>query len=210
MELVETECATLISFLEGRPAQQWNAHSLCAGWRVRDVVSHLLMPYELTTPRFMAAMVVNRFDFDRVANTWVLRDHRSPAELVDGLRTHGRFRVPGAGTEGELTHLVVHGLDLSYPLGEPLAITAEAANRTLDQLFTPKARAVVKPERLEGLSFAATDTGWQRGDGPRAEGPAAALILAIAGRTAALRDLTGAGAAALRSRRPSVATTPGQ
>jgi uncharacterized protein (TIGR03083 family) len=195
MEPVET---SLIELLEHLPAEQWNAPSLCAGWRVRDVVSHLLMPYELTAPRFMAAMVVNRFDFDRVANTWALRDHRSSTELIDGLRTHGRFRVPGAGPDGELTHLVIHGLDLSYPLGKPVAITAEAANRTLDLLFTPKARGVVKPERLAGLSFAATDTGWQRGDGPRVEGPAAALILAITGRTAALPDLTGTGAAVLR------------
>jgi uncharacterized protein (TIGR03083 family) len=194
MELVDT----LIDLLERLRPEQWNAPSLCAGWRVRDVVSHLLMPYELTAPRFMTAMVVNRFDFDRVANTWVLRDHRSSAELIDGLRTHGRFRVPGAGPDGELSHLVIHGLDLSYPLGRPLAITAEAANRTLDLLFTPKARGVAKPERLAGLSFASTDTGWQRGDGPRVEGPAAALILAIAGRRAALPDLTGAGADVLR------------
>ena len=194
MDLVDP----VIELLEDLRPEQWNAPSLCAGWRVRDVVSHMLMPYELTAPRFMTAMVVNRFDFDRVANTWALRDHRSSAELIEGLRAHGRFRVPGAGPDGELSHLVIHGLDLSYPLGKPLAITAEAANRTLDLLFLPKARGLVKPERLAGLSFAATDTGWRRGDGPRVEGPAAALILAIAGRTAALPDLTGAGADVLR------------
>src|SRR6185437_13417943 len=113
MELVDT----LIELLERLRPEQWNAPSLCAGWRVRDVVSHLLMPYELTAPRFMAAMVVNRFDFDRVANAWALRDHRTAGELVDALRAHGRFRVPGAGPEAPLTHLVVHGLDITYPLG---------------------------------------------------------------------------------------------
>ena len=200
MELLDAECATLIDLLEGLRPEQWNAPSLCAGWRVRDVVSHLLMPYELTAARFLGAMLVNRFDFDRVANTWARRDHRSSAELIDGLRAHGRFRVPGAGPEGELTHLVIHGLDLAYPLGVPFAVSAGAANRTLDQLFSPKARGLVEPGRPDGLSFASTDTGWRRGDGPRVEGSAAALILSIAGRSAALPDLAGDGATTLRTR----------
>jgi uncharacterized protein (TIGR03083 family) len=189
----------LVELLESLTPSQWNAPSLCAGWRVRDVVSHVLMPYELTTPRFLAGLVAHRFDFDRMANAWALRDHRSAAELTAALRAPGRFRVPGAGPEGELTHMVIHGLDIAYPLGRPYRIPAESADRTLDQLFTPKARGLVGAGRLDGLSFAASDTGWRRGDGPVVEGPAAALILAIANRTAALADLSGDGVESLRA-----------
>jgi len=184
----------LLELLDGLTPEQWNAPSLCAGWRVRDVVSHLLMPYELSTPRFLAGLVANRFDFDRMANAWALRDHRMAAELIAALRAHGKFRVPGAGPEGELTHMVIHGLDIAYPLGMPYAISPEAANLTLDQLFTPRARGLVEPERFAGLSLVAIDTGWHHGAGPAVEGPAAALILTIANRPAALRDLAGAGA----------------
>ena len=187
----------LLELLAGLTREQWNAPSLCAGWRVRDVVSHLLMPYELSTPRFLAGLVANRFDFDRMANAWALRDHRTAAELMAALGAHGKFRVPGAGPEGELTHLVIHGLDIAYPLGKPYAISPEAANLTLDQLFTPRARGLVNPDRFAGLSLVATDTGWRHGAGPVVEGSAAALILTIANRPAAVRDLTGDGAGQL-------------
>lgn len=197
----------LVELLESLTPSQWNAPSLCAGWRVRDVVSHLLMPYELTTPRFVAGLVAHRFDFDRMANAWALRDHRSASELIAALKAHGRFRVPGAGPDGELTHMVIHGLDIAYPLSAHFGIPSESADRTLDQLFTPRARGLVGEGRLDGLSFVATDTGWQHGDGPVVEGPAAALILAIANRTAALKDLKGDGVNALRA---TVATTSGK
>jgi uncharacterized protein (TIGR03083 family) len=197
----------LVEMLESLTPSQWNAPSLCAGWRVRDVVSHMLMPYELTTTRFLGGLVAHRFDFDRMANAWALRDHRSAPELIAALRAHGRFRVPGAGPEGELTHMVIHGLDIAYPLSLHYAIPAESLNMTLDQLLLPKARGLVGTGRLDGLSFAATDTGWRHGDGPAVEGPAPALILAIANRTAALSDLTGAGVESLRT---PVATTSGK
>jgi len=184
----------LLELLAELAPEQWNAPSLCAGWRVRDVVSHVLMPYELSTPRFLAGLVANRFDFDRMANAWALRDHRTAAELTAALGAHGKFRVPGAGPEGELTHMVIHGLDIAYPLGRPYKISAEAANLTLDQLFTPRARGLVDADRFAGLSLVATDTGWRHGAGPAVEGSAAALILTLANRPAALRDLTGAGA----------------
>jgi uncharacterized protein (TIGR03083 family) len=188
----------LVELLASLTPSQWNAPSLCAGWRVRDVVSHLLMPYELSTPRFLAGLVAHRFDFDRMAGAWVLRDHRPAEELIAALTTHGRFRVPGAGPEGELTHLVVHGLDIAYPLARAYGIPSSTADATLDHLFTPRARGLVG-DRLDGLSFLATDTGWRRGEGPAVQGPAAALILAIANRTAALRDLTGPGVESLRT-----------
>jgi uncharacterized protein (TIGR03083 family) len=183
----------LLELLGELTPDQWNAPSLCAGWRVRDVVSHLLMPYELSPPRFLAGLVANRFDFDRMANAWALRDHRTASELTAALRARGKFRVPGAGPEGELTHMVIHGLDIAYPLGKSYAVPPEAANLTLDQLFSPRARGLVDADRLAGLSFATTDTGWQHGEGPRVEAPAASLILTIANRPAALPDLTGDG-----------------
>jgi len=189
----------LVDLLESLTPAQWNAPSLCAGWRVRDVVSHVLMPYELTTPRFLGGLVAHRFDFDRMANAWAVRDHRSAPELIAALRAHGRFRVPGAGPEGERTHLVIHGLDIAYPLGRPYPVPAESANLTLEQLTLPRARRLVGAGRLDGLSFVATDTGWRHGNGPAVQGPAAALILAIANRPAALADLAGEGVESLRA-----------
>ena len=56
----------LVDLLESLTPSQWNAPSLCAGWRVRDVVSHVLMPYELTTPRFPPLRALYLFYFRRI------------------------------------------------------------------------------------------------------------------------------------------------
>jgi hypothetical protein len=54
--------------------------------------------------------------------------------------------------------------------------------------------------RVEGVTLKATDADWSHGSGPVASGPARALMLATAGRTAALDELTGPGVQTLRSR----------
>jgi uncharacterized damage-inducible protein DinB len=50
---VDVERQRLLAVLEGLDAAAWQAPSLCAGWSVRDLVVHLLMPYELSVPRFL-------------------------------------------------------------------------------------------------------------------------------------------------------------
>src|SRR5690606_34871744 len=40
--LARAERADLLAFLRGLTPEQWEAPSLCAGWRVRDVVAHVV------------------------------------------------------------------------------------------------------------------------------------------------------------------------
>lgn len=54
--------------------------------------------------------------------------------------------------------------------------------------------------RVAGLRLRATDAAWTHGDGPEVAGPMIALLLAMAGRPAAISDLTGDGLATLSSR----------
>ena len=51
-----------------------------------------------------------------------------------------------------------------------------------------------------GLRLVATDLSWSKGDGPEVAGTGEALLMAIAGRAAAIRDLTGPGVAILAER----------
>jgi len=53
---------------------------------------------------------------------------------------------------------------------------------------------------LDGLGLTTTDTGWRHGEGAEVAGTAAALITTMAGRTAALGELTGSGASQLQAR----------
>jgi len=51
---VRVERDRLIQVLEGLDDDRWRTPSLCAGWSVRELVVHVLMPYELSTPRFLS------------------------------------------------------------------------------------------------------------------------------------------------------------
>lgn len=199
---VDVERNRLLAVLEGLDEQQWETASLCAGWTVRDLVVHLLMPYELSVPRFLLLMLRARFAFDRAADRWATTDSRSPAEVLAGLRDTRRrtFSAPGGPAEAPLSHLVIHAQDVYRPLGVPSPTDPGSARIVLDQLISSRARGLVPPSLLEGLAFSATDTDWRHGEGSPVTGPATALLSTLAGRSAALADLTGAGVAVLGTR----------
>jgi len=201
-QLLEPERAELLAVLAALDDAQWGTPSLCTGWTVRHVVVHLLMPYELTVPRFLAAMVRRRFAFDRVAYDWAVRDRRSAHQLIEALRRTAdrKFNVPGAPAEAPLSHLVCHSEDIYRPLDVRREVRPASLNRTLDQLTSPRARGLRSPGLLDGIALATDDTGWTYGDGATAVGSASALITTLAGRSAALDELTGDGAHLVRAR----------
>ena len=117
-ELVRAETDQLAEVLDGLSDEQWEAASLCDGWRTRELVAHLLMPYELSVPSFLAKMVAARFSFDTVADRVATRDGRSNQDLVVALRAtpDRKFNVPGAPKEAPLSHVVIHSEDVYRPL----------------------------------------------------------------------------------------------
>jgi uncharacterized protein (TIGR03083 family) len=189
--------------LEALSPDQWEAPSLCDGWRTREVVVHLLMGPEVSTTSFLVLLVKNRFDYNRVNDVIARRDTRTPDELVAALRTHAdsRFHPPLFGPEAPLTDLTVHSGDIPRPLGLPHPVPEADARVVLGLVSSTKGQSGFgKRGRLDGLRFAADDLDWSHGDGPTITGPAEALIMAMCGRGAALDDLEGEGVATLRSR----------
>jgi len=200
---VGVERTRLLDVLDGLDDEQWRSPSLCAGWSVRDLVVHLLMPYELSAPRFLLLMLRARFDFDRAADRWAIADRRSSSEVADALRAtaHRTFAAgPGAPAEAPLSHLVIHAQDVYRPLGVPSPTDPENAAIVLDQVTDPRFRKSLRADVLEGSAFSATDVDWRHGEGPEVSGPAVALLTALAGRTAALHELRGDGVPQLRRR----------
>src|SRR5262249_33102447 len=92
----------------------------------------------------------------------------------------------------------VHTQDVRRPLGRPSTIPEDRLRAVADDLRANAPMGARK--RIAGLRLEATDIDWSTGTGPEVTGPAEALIMAMAGRTAALDDLTGPGVATLRSR----------
>ncbi|WP_353649406.1 maleylpyruvate isomerase family mycothiol-dependent enzyme [Nakamurella sp. A5-74] len=178
----------------------WEQQSLCAGWTIRDLAAHLLMPFELTVPGVLRRLVTARFDFDRLADRWARADRRTGTEITAALSvtTADAFNVPGAGERAPLSHLVIHAQDVRVPLGLAGSCGPEAGRLVLTGLTA--GRHSVGPHLLTGLHLRATDADWSLGDGPVVEGRASALISALAGRAASAAALAGDGAPELRRR----------
>lgn len=192
----------LIDGLESLEAAQWDTASLCAGWRVREVVGHLVSILDLPLHRFVLGMLKAR-GFDRFADR-VAREYgaRDPAALTARYRELAprRFSPPGLGPIAPLTDVYVHTRDIGRPLGLPASLDPEGLRTVLDFVCGGKARGFIPAKRTAGLRFAATDLDWTVGEGPVVEGPAEALMLAVVDRPVALDDLSGEGAGEFRSR----------
>jgi len=131
-----------------------------------------------------------------------------PAHLIDELErsvSHGTFATLAPSVA--LADVLVHHQDIRRPLSRPRAIPTE---RLLHVLSHPDPFAVPR-RRTHGLRLVATDVSWSRGDGPTVRGPGEAIMMAVAGRTAAITDLEGEGVDLLRARlapRGTASTAP--
>ena len=182
---------------------QLSTPSLCGAWTVRDVSAHLLMPLVTSTPKFVFAMARSGMNFDK-ANKVLTAGvaGRSTAEIAAGLRANAdsRFTPPGLGPEAPLTDALVHGQDMRRPLGLHRDIPEQRQRVVLDFLVGGSAKAFVPASRIAGLRLEASDLDWTWGDGESVTGPAEALMMAIAGRSVALADLSGDGVPVMAER----------
>jgi uncharacterized protein (TIGR03083 family) len=179
---------------------EWERASLCAGWRVRDVAGHVSLIPTITTGEMLRAAPRAGFNPNRI-NTLMARRYadRPTAAIVARIREHAGDRRTARvlDVRDSLFDVVVHSQDIALPLGRTVEAPVEATRRGLDRVWELgwpfRAR-----QRLSGLHLCATDTDWQRGEGPAVEGPALGLLLLLTGRTATAAPLlSGSGVASL-------------
>lgn len=175
---------------------EWDADSLCAGWRIRDVAGHLSIVPTITTWQLMAAAPRGGFDMNRI-NTLVAVRHgsRPTAEIVQAIRAHATARRTARvlDVRNSLFDLIVHSQDIALPLGRDFGVRPAVTGRGLERVWS-MGFPFKASQRLAGLALVANDTDWRVGEGPLVEGPALPLLLLLTGRTAAARPhLTGSG-----------------
>lgn len=200
--LVHAERRALIADLEGISPDDWDTPSLCADWTVHDVAGHLVDNAKASVWALVRDMAVARFDFDAANDLGMRRERGStPADTLHRLRSVASVTSTAPlPIASRLVEEVVHGEDVRRPLGIARTYPDAAVLPALDHQTRTSVRVGGGREHLDGLTLVATDAGVQRGDGPEVVGPAVSLLLAAAGRTAALGDLSGPGAQALRER----------
>lgn len=182
---VAAEFLALADLLDGLSDAGWDTPSLCEGWRVREVIAHLTMPVRYSPEEFHAELRDCDGDFTRLSNRVACRDSALPTDvLVGDLRDEmmHRWVPPGAGPIGALNHVVIHGLDVTVPLGQSRRAPEETVRAVLDDLTEGGTHAHFGVA-LVGLRLRATDMDWSFGSGTPITGPAVELALLLCGRT---------------------------
>lgn len=178
------ERTRMAALLDGLTPAQWAADSLCAGWRVREVVAHLNMADTQTQEEFGVALADAGGDVnvavDRTTRADVVRYPDAELLAIQKARVASRW-TPGPGaTQGALAHEVIHGLDITIPLGLPApapeVLAAAAAGST------PEGLAFFGVD-LTGLRLTADDSDLVLGDGPTDVAlPTLTIVLIATGR----------------------------
>lgn len=217
--LVFQEREDILVFFRNLTPDQWKMLSLCAGWRIKDVAAHLLVDEPVQrgmTLRALPLLAKQGFSVDRLNSGWIDQNRdRTPASIIESFQQDS---VRGVGMMGHLLGpaiglraLVIHHQDMRRPLHLIRTIPPDRLVAVLDAVLTWRGNVTINSRsRAKGLRLRALDVTWSRGDGPEVFGPGEAIVMALAGRGVALKELEGEGKAVLAKRMPaqSLGTEP--
>lgn len=203
-----SEVADIGELLHQLDDAAFDTPSLCTGWAVRDVLGHMGLGHTTPMPAMVARVARYWFNVTKASfnESRTLFAGKSADQvrrfwdevMVAGHPMKGISRLIPAKS-GFLDHLV-HNQDIRRPTGVARAVPEERLVRALE-LVRSEGTPLFNPKRnVRELRLSATDVGWQAGDGPLVEGPGEAIVMAAAGRAAALEDLAGDGVPTLKGR----------
>ncbi|SES16166.1 TIGR03083 family protein [Lentzea xinjiangensis] len=164
--------------------RQWDAPSLCAGWRVREVVAHTTLPYRSSGTRVLLEVLKSAGRFNHAADRMAREDARelSAHDLAAAVKANvdHPWTPPGGGAAGALSHDVIHGLDITVALGLDRRVPHERLKLVLDAMKPRNVKYFGTD--LRGTRLEATDLDWTFGEGRPVRGLAQDLLLHVCGR----------------------------
>jgi uncharacterized protein (TIGR03083 family) len=198
---VHQERQTLLEYLETLTLEQWDSPSLCAEWRVRDVVGHMVSETDMTVARVAWGTSKSGFRINRyIAKDAQKRGAAPVVKILEDFRgvVLSRSHLPGLSSVSMLVDVVIHQMDIGRPLERhrdiPTGRMITVAGDLWNNRFFPG------PKLFQGIRAIATDADWSAGDGMDVAGPIESLVLTLTGRLVAVDQLQGEGSATLRSR----------
>ena len=193
---VTTERLALCDTLDTLDPDDWTARSLCTQWTVQDVVAHLTLATHETAWGVIRGVIRARGSWDRM-NTDAAREQArrlAPPTLIQQLRDDAPStrRAPFSSPLDPLTDVLVHGQDITRPLGRTHPMAIASVVPALDHVIA--SRWYGGSKRFRDVTLRATDADWSFGSGTgEARGRAGDLLLMATGRPAGLAELTGPG-----------------
>ncbi|MEU0110967.1 MULTISPECIES: maleylpyruvate isomerase family mycothiol-dependent enzyme [unclassified Streptomyces] len=181
---IAAERRELADVLDGLTDHQWDAPTLCSGWRVREVAAHMSMGFRYSYGRTALELARSQGNLHRMTDRVARRDAAvlTPHELAAALRdnAHHPWRPPVGGPAAALGHDVIHGSDITVALGIGRQVPMERLRIVLE---------TVKPSTLRffranlgDVELRATDLEWSYGRGTQVARPAQELLLLAYGR----------------------------
>ena len=199
---VGTQRRQIADLIDDLDDAQLATMSLCAGWDVKTVAAHLVSVFADSFWVFMERAVRCR-SMARAIDELARRRAKLPAAAIAGtLRRCADHALspPLFGPLDPLADILVHHGDIRIPLNLPFGPDPGLAALALDFLTGRWPFGFVPLGRLRGISLHGTDIDQSWGRGAEIRGPAAALMMSVAGRTAMLHMLDGPGLPLLRHR----------
>lgn len=195
--MIAAERRELADLLDGLDDRQWQAPSLCAGWRVREVAAHMSMGFRLSLPATLVELAKARGSLHRMTDRVARRDAaaHTTAGLAGFLRDHAGhpWKPPVGGFPAALGHDVVHGLDITVALGHERRVPMDRLRVLLDEV-RPRGVKFFGAD-LDGVRLHADDLDWSYGTGTAPlHGSAQDLLLVTFGRRLPAGRLRGAAA----------------
>ena len=185
----------IADLIDSLDESQLATESLCTGWDVKTVGSHLVSALADGTVR-ATLLGVRRKSMDKALDEMARRRaHWPAAEIAASLRNLAdrQYWRPPPQAPGLLAEILSHSGDIRIPLGLPYEPDPRLTAIAMDFMTGPLPLGLVPRGRLRGIRWQAADIdrGW--GKGPEIRGRAADLLMAAVGRTATLDAVDGPG-----------------
>ncbi|GAA2268759.1 MULTISPECIES: maleylpyruvate isomerase family mycothiol-dependent enzyme [Kitasatospora] len=190
---IAAERRELADVLDGLSPEQWDAPTLCEGWRVREVAAHMSVGFRYSFPQLALDLVKAGGNLNRMGDRVARRDaaamtERQMAATVRDNADHP-WTPPVGGITAALGHDVIHGLDITVPLGLDRKVPLERVEAVLAGVGTRTLKFF--GAKLDGVRLTADDLDWSFGSGAPVSGCAQDLLLVVYGRKVPAGRLSG-------------------
>jgi len=199
---IAQERRNIADLIDSLDDSQLATESLCTGWDVKRVGSHLVSGLADGTTRAILLSWRRMNQGKAVDEMARRRVHWPAAKIAASLRdlADRQYWRPPPRAPGLLAEVLCHSGDIRIPLGLPFEPDPQLTVIALDFLTGPVPIGLVKMGQNRGIRWHATDVDRTWGTGPEIRGQSADLLMAAVGRSVTLDALDGPALPLLRQR----------